>query len=64
MGSEAVTAETVRALARVAGIEVPDEDVPKLVAALTQHLAAIETLPVSDMPDVESPLIFKVTWDE
>jgi hypothetical protein len=64
MGSEVVTAETVRALAGVAGIEVPDEDIPKLAAALTQHLASIESLPVSDMPDVESPLIFKVTWDE
>ena len=64
MGSDVVTPQTVRVLAEVAGIEVPDEDLPKLAAALTQHVASINALPVSDMPDVEPPLIFKVTWDE
>lgn len=64
MGIKVVTPETVRTLAEVAGIEVPDEDLPKLAAALSQHLAAIEALPVSDMPEIESPLVFKVTWDE
>jgi hypothetical protein len=55
---------TIRALARVAGIEIPEEDLEPLTVALKQHLAAIELLPKMAMADVESPLVFQVTWDE
>jgi Asp-tRNA(Asn)/Glu-tRNA(Gln) amidotransferase C subunit len=59
-----IDADTVRTLARVAGIEIPDEDVAPLAAALAQHLASIEALPTMDVTDVEPPLIFRATWDD
>jgi hypothetical protein len=63
-GMEPLEPDTVRALAQVAGIEIPEEDFPKLTAALAQHLASIEALPVLEIADVESPLVFRVTWDD
>ena len=64
MGLDALDSETVRTLARIAGIDIPDEDLTPLTAALKQHLAAIEALPTMDITDVEPPLVFRVTWDE
>ena len=45
MDVKALDDDTVRTLARVAGIELPDEDVIPLAAALKQHLASIAALP-------------------
>jgi hypothetical protein len=56
--------DTVRVLAKVAGIEVPDEDLALLMAALEQHLASIDALPTMEITDVEPPLVFRVMWDE
>jgi hypothetical protein len=64
MGSETISPDTVRTLARVAGIDVPEEDLAPLVAALTTHLASLDALPTMDVTDVEPPLIFRATWDE
>ena len=64
MGSETIGPDTVRTLGRVAGIDIPEEDVAPLVTALTQHFAAIEALPVMDVTDVEPPLVFRAIWDE
>ena len=64
MGPQTIDADTVRTLARVAGIEIPDEDVAPLAAALAQHLASVEALPTMDVTDVEPPLIFRATWDD
>ena len=64
MGSETIGPDTVRTLGRVAGIEIPEEDVAPLVALLAQHVASIEALPVMEVTDVEPPLIFRATWDE
>ena len=64
MGLDALDPDTVRALAQVAGIDIPDEDLKPLTAALKQHLASIEALPTMDITDVEPPLVFRATWDE
>jgi hypothetical protein len=56
--------DTIRTLGRVAGIEIPDEDLAPLVEAFTQHLGSIDALPTMDVTDVESPLIFRATWDD
>lgn len=64
MDVKALDDDTVRTLARVAGIELPDEDVIPLAAALKQHLASIAALPTMEITDVEPPLVFRVTWDE
>jgi len=64
VGTQAIDPDTVRTLARVAGIEIPDEDVFPLAALLTQHLASIDELPTMDITDVEPPLIFRATWDD
>lgn len=64
MGVDALDSVAVRALAQVAGIDIPDEDLKPLTAALKQHLASIEALPTMDITDVEPPLVFRATWDE
>jgi hypothetical protein len=64
VGTQAIDPDTVRTLGRVAGIEIPDEDIFPLAALLTQHLASIDELPTMDILDVEPPLIFRATWDE
>jgi hypothetical protein len=64
VGSDAIGPDTVRTLAKVAGIDIPEEDLKPLAAALAQHLASIETLPTVEIADVEPPLVFRVTWDE
>jgi Asp-tRNA(Asn)/Glu-tRNA(Gln) amidotransferase C subunit len=64
LGSDALDADVVRTLARVAGIDIPEEDLTSLSAALGKHLASIEALPTMDISDVEPPLVFRATWDE
>jgi hypothetical protein len=64
VGLQELDPDTIRVLAKVAGIEVPDEDLVPLTAALQQHLASIDALPTMDITDVEPPLVFRVMWDE
>lgn len=64
MRAAEVDTDTVRSLLKFSGLDIVEEDLPKLVTALRQHLAAIEVLPVVEIADVESPLIFQVKWDE
>jgi Asp-tRNA(Asn)/Glu-tRNA(Gln) amidotransferase C subunit len=64
VGLQGLDPDVIRLLAKVAGIEVPDEDLVPLAAAFQQHLASIDTLPTMDITDVEPPLVFRVTWDE
>jgi hypothetical protein len=64
MGSEPISPDTIRTLGRVAGIDIPEEDLAPLVEALTTHLASVNALPTMDVTDVEPPLIFRATWDE
>jgi Asp-tRNA(Asn)/Glu-tRNA(Gln) amidotransferase C subunit len=64
VGLQELDPDTIRVLAKVAGIEVPDEDLAPLAAALQQHLASIDALPTMDITDVEPPLVFRVMWDE
>jgi Asp-tRNA(Asn)/Glu-tRNA(Gln) amidotransferase C subunit len=64
VGLQELDSDTIRVLAKVAGIEIPDEDLAPLAAALKQHLASIDALPTMDITDVEPPLVFRVMWDE
>jgi hypothetical protein len=64
MGSEPISPDTIRTLGRVAGVDIPEEDLALLVGALTTHLASVNALPTMDVTDVEPPLIFRATWDE
>lgn len=64
MRQDPLKPSSVRTLARIAGIELPEEDVAKLIAALRQHLSSIEALPTREIPDVEPPLLFRATWDD
>jgi hypothetical protein len=64
VGTETIDSDTIRTLGRVAGIEIPDEDLAPLVALLTQHLASIDELPCMEITDVEPPLVFRATWDD
>lgn len=56
--------ETIRALGQLAGLDIPEEDLNLLAAAMQQHLTSIAALEQLDLSDVESPLIFRAAWDE
>jgi hypothetical protein len=60
---EDVDAEVVRVLARVAGIELPDEDLEPLVGALRAHLARMKALELLDLGDAEPVLTFDPRWE-
>lgn len=62
--SDAVDPETLRALGRLAGLNIPEQDLATLVAAMRQHLASIAALEHIDLTDIESPLTFTADWDE
>jgi hypothetical protein len=57
-----VDAETVMAMAGVAGISVPDEDVGPLVGALRNHLKGMEALDALDMDDYDPIVTFDPRW--
>jgi hypothetical protein len=56
--------ETIRELGRLAGLDIPEEDLIPLARAMQQHLASIASLEHLDLTDIEAPLIFRATWDE
>jgi hypothetical protein len=62
MNDEHADQDAVRALARVAGITIPDEDLPALAAKLRGHLADIQTLERLDLEAYESVVRFDPRW--
>lgn len=62
MSDPAADAETIHALARAAGIEIPDEDVTMLSGAFANQLQAIAVLERVDVGDVEPILPFDPRW--
>jgi Asp-tRNA(Asn)/Glu-tRNA(Gln) amidotransferase C subunit len=63
MKEKQVDAETVRTLARVAGIKLPDEDVEPLVGALRNHLAGMRALEDLDIDEADPIVTFDPRWD-
>jgi Asp-tRNA(Asn)/Glu-tRNA(Gln) amidotransferase C subunit len=55
-------AETIHALARAAGIEIPAEDVTMLSGAFANQLQAIAALEDVDVDGVEPMLPFDPRW--
>jgi Asp-tRNA(Asn)/Glu-tRNA(Gln) amidotransferase C subunit len=62
MKAEAVDAATVRTLAEVAGINVPEEDVEPLVGALRNHMKGMEELDRLDLEEFDPIVVFDARW--
>jgi Asp-tRNA(Asn)/Glu-tRNA(Gln) amidotransferase C subunit len=60
--STEVNADTVRTLALVAGITLPEEDVEPLVGALRNHLKGMETLDTLDLDESDPIVTFDPRW--
>jgi Asp-tRNA(Asn)/Glu-tRNA(Gln) amidotransferase C subunit len=58
-----VDADDVRTLARVAGIEIPDEDIEPLVGALRNHLAGMKALDELDIDEADPIVTFDPRWE-
>ena len=61
MGQE-INADTVRRLAQVAGITVPDEDVDSVVAALCTYREAFKALEKLDLTEVDPVVVTDPRW--
>ena len=57
-----VTPEVVHALAKVAGVDVPDEDRTLLAALLANQLSSVRRLEQLDVGDVEPIVSFDPRW--
>jgi hypothetical protein len=62
MKSEDVDEHVVRALARIAGVVIPDEDLAPLIAALRSHLAGMEALEALDVDGYDPIVTFDPRW--
>lgn len=62
--SETTSAETIKTLGRLAGLDIPEEDLQPLAMAMQRHLASIAALEALDLTDIEPMLTFKAAWDE
>jgi Asp-tRNA(Asn)/Glu-tRNA(Gln) amidotransferase C subunit len=62
MKADEVDAATVRTLADVAGIKVPEEDVEPLVGALRNHLKGMEVLDRLDLEEFDPIVVFDPRW--
>ncbi|TMD33465.1 MAG: hypothetical protein E6I95_08750 [Chloroflexi bacterium] len=62
MRPEDVDANTVRMLAEVAGIKLPEEDVQPLVGALRNHLKGMEALDRLDLEEFDPIVTFDPRW--
>ena len=57
-----VDEDAVRALAGVAGIRIPDEDLAALVMGLRRHLAQMEALGALDLEAYDPVVSFDPRW--
>jgi hypothetical protein len=62
VNDEQVDEDAVRAMARIAGITIPEDDLPALAAKLRAHLADIQTLERLDLEAYESVVRFDPRW--
>ena len=62
MRPEDVDADLIKTLARVAGIEVPEEDLEPLVGAYRNHLAGMASLEGLDLEEQDPIVVFDPRW--
>jgi hypothetical protein len=63
-GASPVGPETIEVLAQLTGLPIAAEDIPPLVTALGDQLAAFETLEAVDLTDVNPALEFDPRWQD
>jgi Asp-tRNA(Asn)/Glu-tRNA(Gln) amidotransferase C subunit len=57
-----ITADTVRQLARVVGITVPEEDVEAVATALRSYRVAFEAVEALDLTEVDPVVVTDPRW--
>jgi Asp-tRNA(Asn)/Glu-tRNA(Gln) amidotransferase C subunit len=57
-----ITADTVRQLASVVGITVPEEDVDAVATALRSYRAAFEAVEALDLTEVDPVVVTDPRW--
>ncbi len=57
-----ITADTVRQLARIVGITVPEEDVDSVAAALRSYRSAFEAVEALDLTEVDPVVVTDPRW--
>ena len=55
--------ETVRRLAEVVGIHVPEEDIPGVVATLRNYRAAFQAVEALDLSEVDPVVVTDPRWE-
>lgn len=58
-----ITAETVRRLAEVVGIDVPEEDLPGVVATMRSYKAAFQAVEALDLTEVDPVVVTDPRWE-
>ena len=59
-----VPPETIRALASILGLSIPDEDIETLSTALRDQLASIDALLALDLTGATPPPAFDPRWHD
>ena len=59
-----VPPETIRALASILGLSIPDEDIETLSTALRDQLASIDSLLALDLTGAPPPPAFDPRWHD
>jgi hypothetical protein len=62
MKPEEVDDNVIRTLARVAGIDVPEEDIEPLIGAYRNHLAGMKVLDQLELDEHDPLPTFDATW--
>ena len=55
--------ETVRRLAEVVGIHLPEEDIPGIVATMRSYKAAFQAVEALDLSEVDPVVVTDPGWD-
>jgi Asp-tRNA(Asn)/Glu-tRNA(Gln) amidotransferase C subunit len=58
-----VNAETIRRLAEVAGIEIPEEDIAGVVATMRSYKAAFQAVEALDLTEVDPVVVTDPRWE-
>jgi Asp-tRNA(Asn)/Glu-tRNA(Gln) amidotransferase C subunit len=58
-----INAETIRRLAEVAGIEIPEEDIPGVVATMRSYKAAFQAVEALDLTEVDPVVVTDPRWE-
>ncbi len=62
MKPDEVDANVIRTLGKVAGIDIPDEDIEPLIAAYRNHLAGMAVLDQLELDEHDPLVTFDATW--